>query len=142
MYNARELMADAKFFEAYSRFNEELNRYETWEEACEDIIAGHSKKYNNPELEPFLESALESMEEMRMLPKEGLTPESIATLAELVVEIDDIASLSLHYSYEIVMNALSVVYKEYYMYEKTINNLAGLMSTIIRAQFNNLKKAA
>lgn len=56
------------------------------------------------------------------------------------IEIDDIASLSLHYSYEIVMNALSVVYKEYYMYEKTINNLAGLMSTIIRAQFNNLKK--
>lgn len=36
------------------------------------------------------------------------------------IEIDDIASLSLHYSYEIVMNALSVVYKEYYMYEKTI----------------------
>ena len=58
------------------------------------------------------------------------------------IEIDDIASLSLHYSYEIVMNALSVVYKEYYMYEKTVNNLAGLMSTIIRAQFNNLKKAA
>ncbi len=57
------------------------------------------------------------------------------------IEIDDIASLSLHYSYEIVMNALSVVYKEYYMYEKTVNNLAGLMSTIIRAQFNNLKKA-
>ena len=26
------------------------------------------------------------------------------------------------------------------MYEKTINNLAGLMSTIIRAQFNNLKR--
>ena len=57
------------------------------------------------------------------------------------IEIDDIASLSLHYSYEIVMNALSVVYKEYYMYEKTINNLAGLMSTIIRAQFNNLKRS-
>ena len=56
------------------------------------------------------------------------------------IEIDDIASLSLHYSYEIVMNALSVVYKEYYMYEKTVNNLAGLMSTIIRAQFNNLKR--
>ena len=46
------------------------------------------------------------------------------------------------FPYTIVMNALSVVYKEYYMYEKTINNLAGLMSTIIRAQFNNLKKAA
>lgn len=56
------------------------------------------------------------------------------------IEIDDIASLSLHYSYDIVINALSVVYKEYYMYEKTVNNLAGLLSTIIRSQFNNLKR--
>lgn len=58
------------------------------------------------------------------------------------IEIDDIASLSLHYSYEIVMNALSVVYKQYYMYEKTVSNLAGLLSTIIRTHFDNLKKAA
>lgn len=58
------------------------------------------------------------------------------------IEIDDIASLSLHYSYEIVMSALSVVYKQYYMYEKTVNNLGGLLSTIIRSQFDNLKKAA
>lgn len=56
------------------------------------------------------------------------------------IEIDDIASLSLHYSYEIVMNALSVVYKEYYMYEKTINNLAGLMSTIIELNLIILKR--
>lgn len=58
------------------------------------------------------------------------------------IEIDDIASLSLHYSYEIVMSALSVVYKQYYMYEKTVNNLGGLLSTIIRSQFDNLKRAA
>ena len=58
------------------------------------------------------------------------------------IEIDDIASLSLHYSYEIVMSALSVVYKQYFMYEKTVNNLGGLLSTIIRSQFDNLKKAA
>ena len=40
------------------------------------------------------------------------------------------------------MNALSVVYKQYYMYEKTVSNLAGLLSTIIRTHFDNLKKAA
>ena len=71
------------------------------------------------------------------------TPVASYKLMKLTdIEIDDIASLSLHYSYEIVINALSVVYKEYYMYEKTVNNLAGLLSTIIRSQFNNLKKAA
>ena len=58
------------------------------------------------------------------------------------IEIDDLASLSLHYSYDIVVNALSVVYREYYMYQKTVNNLGGLVSTIIRSEFNNLKKAA
>ena len=71
------------------------------------------------------------------------TPVASYKLMKLTdIEIDDIASLSLHYSYDIVINALSVVYKEYYMYEKTVNNLAGLLSTIIRSQFNNLKKAA
>lgn len=58
------------------------------------------------------------------------------------IEIDDMASLTLHYSYDIVINALSVVYREYYMYQKTINNLGGLVSTIIRSQFNSQKKAA
>lgn len=58
------------------------------------------------------------------------------------IEVDDLASLALHYSYNIVINALSVVYREYFMYEKQINNLAGLVSTIIRSQFNNSKKAA
>ena len=58
------------------------------------------------------------------------------------IEVDDLASLALHYSYNIVINALSVVYREYFMFEKQINNLAGLVSTIIRSQFNNSKKAA
>lgn len=46
MYNARELMADAKFFEAYSRFNEELNRYETWEEAVDRVMVMHRNVFN------------------------------------------------------------------------------------------------
>ncbi len=58
------------------------------------------------------------------------------------IEIDDLASLSIHYSYDIVVNALSVVYREYYMYQKTVNNLGGLVSTIIRSEFNKSKKAA
>ena len=58
------------------------------------------------------------------------------------IEIDDLASLSVHYSYDIVVNALSVVYREYYMYQKTVNNLGGLVSTIIRSEFNKSKKAA
>lgn len=62
----RKFLSELKLHSDYLKWREKDNRYETWEEACEDIIAGHSKKYNNPELEPFLESALESMEEMNI----------------------------------------------------------------------------
>lgn len=39
---ARELMSEAKFYEAYSRYNEELNRYETWDEAVDRVMGMHS----------------------------------------------------------------------------------------------------
>lgn len=35
--NGRELMSESKFMEAYSRWNDKENRYETWEEACERV---------------------------------------------------------------------------------------------------------
>ena len=39
--NTRQLMAEAKFFEAYSRFNSVLNRYETWPEAVSRVMQMH-----------------------------------------------------------------------------------------------------
>lgn len=41
----RKLMADAKFFEAYARYRDENNRYETWEEAVERVMDMHKGFY-------------------------------------------------------------------------------------------------
>lgn len=42
-----KLMSDAKFYEAYSRWVEEENRYETWGESVDRVMAMHSRKYSN-----------------------------------------------------------------------------------------------
>lgn len=43
--NTKQLAADAKFFESYSRYDDEMNRYETWEESVERVMQMHMKKY-------------------------------------------------------------------------------------------------
>jgi ribonucleoside-diphosphate reductase alpha chain len=37
-------MADAKFYESYARYNNDLNRYETWDEAVNRVMSMHRKK--------------------------------------------------------------------------------------------------
>lgn len=64
MDKGRKFLSDLKLHSDYFKWIDEENRYETWDDACEDIIDGHRKKYNNPELEPYLQSALESMKKM------------------------------------------------------------------------------
>ena len=68
MDKGKKFLSDLKLHSDFLKWRDDLNRYETWEEACEDIIEGHRKKYNyNQELEPYLQSALESLKEMRVL---------------------------------------------------------------------------
>jgi ribonucleoside-diphosphate reductase alpha chain len=43
--NARGMMSDAKFFEAYSRYDESLSRYETWNESVERVMEMHREYY-------------------------------------------------------------------------------------------------
>jgi len=45
--NVRGLMSDAKFFEAYSRFDDEEGRYETWEESIDRVMTMHRTKYSD-----------------------------------------------------------------------------------------------
>ena len=55
--NSRTLMADAKFFEAYSRFQNEQNRYENWDESIERVMDMHFKFYKDkmtPELSDMM----------------------------------------------------------------------------------------
>lgn len=57
--DTRQLLSDAKFYEAYSRYDESLGRYETWEEAVDRVISMHEKVYfeKNNELKGYIEEA-------------------------------------------------------------------------------------
>ena len=47
MKDTRQLMADAKFYEAYSRYNTKLDRYETWSEATKRVMDMHRSYLGN-----------------------------------------------------------------------------------------------
>lgn len=63
--NGKKFLSDLKLYSDYLKWREDLNRYENWEEACEDIINGHRAKY--PELNEELDICLDSMKNMRVL---------------------------------------------------------------------------
>lgn len=61
--DARHIMADAKFFESYSRYSDELGRYENWDEAVDRIVGMHKGYYKDkltPELLVDIDKAAES----------------------------------------------------------------------------------
>lgn len=62
----KKFLSDLKLYTDYFKWREDLGRYENWEEACEDIIRGHRLKYQNKNIEDELESALNSMKEMKV----------------------------------------------------------------------------
>ena len=41
----KEMMAESKFYMGYSRWDEQKNRYETWEESVERVMQMHRTKY-------------------------------------------------------------------------------------------------
>jgi len=56
--NARDLMADAKFYESYARYDANKGRYETWEEAVDRVMDMHRTYYADrmtPELAELLQ---------------------------------------------------------------------------------------
>lgn len=57
-------------------------------------------------------------------------------------ELKDLANIAVHYSYDLMFNALSYVYNQYVLYDRHIKNLPGLVSTVIQSQLDILKKAA
>ena len=57
-------------------------------------------------------------------------------------ELEDLAQLSMQYSFNNVLHALSYVYNKYYIKERTINNLGGLIRTIIVQILNKDFKTA
>ena len=68
--NTRSLMGDAKFYEAYSRFDDEKERYETWQEAVDRVMDTHKEYYKEiitPSLETLIEEATDAYKDMLVL---------------------------------------------------------------------------
>ena len=67
--DTREFLSQTKFYEGYSRFKDESNRYESWDEAVDRVIEMHEKNYinENNRLQPFLEEARQAYKEQRVL---------------------------------------------------------------------------
>jgi ribonucleoside-diphosphate reductase alpha chain len=58
--DTRDMMSDAKFFEGYSRWDDEKNRYETWDEAVKRVMNMHRNFYKDkmtPELSTLIDEA-------------------------------------------------------------------------------------
>lgn len=68
--DTRDMLSDAKFFEGYSRWDEEKNRYETWNEAVSRVMGMHRNFYKDSmtdELEGLIAEAEESYKEKHVL---------------------------------------------------------------------------
>lgn len=61
----RKFLSDLKLHSDY--FKWKGDKYETWEDASEDIMDGHRKRYKNPDLEPYLAEVLESLKDMSIM---------------------------------------------------------------------------
>jgi ribonucleoside-triphosphate reductase len=70
MTKGRKFLSDLKLYSDYLGWNGLEKRYETWEEACEDVFENtHAKKYSYclPALRPWLDKAKQGYKEMNYL---------------------------------------------------------------------------
>lgn len=57
----KELLRNLKFYEAYSKYKDDIGRKETWEESVEDVMSLHRNKFKDiPKLLPYLDYAEKS----------------------------------------------------------------------------------
>lgn len=66
--DARKLMSDAKFYEAYSRYNDDENRYETWSESVNRVMSMHKTFYKDK----MTDELADLMKEVKIAYKEKL----------------------------------------------------------------------
>lgn len=67
MEKGKKFLSDLKLYSDYFKWKEDLGRYENWQEAQEDIIEGHRKKYSGINIEEYLDKALQSMVNQEVL---------------------------------------------------------------------------
>lgn len=63
----KKFLSDLKLYSDYFKWRPELERYENWDEACEDIVDGHRKRYSKFNIEEELSSVLESLKSQTIL---------------------------------------------------------------------------
>ncbi len=64
------MMAESKFYMGYSRWDDSLGKFETWEDAVDRVIGMHKQKYNQkltPELLELMDKAKESYKNKKVL---------------------------------------------------------------------------
>lgn len=57
-------------------------------------------------------------------------------------EIEDMAQLAIQYSFDLVLEAYRIIYITYILEDKKVNNLGGLLRTIVQSQLNKSYLAA
>lgn len=68
MNKGKELLSNLKFYESYSKYDDNLSRKETWEESVEDVMQMHYQKFQHlPELVEFLDSAKQAYSNKQIL---------------------------------------------------------------------------
>ena len=67
--DTRGFLSQTKFYEGYSRYLEQDERYESWDEAVDRVIDMHEKNYINKsnELTNYLQEARQAYKEQRVL---------------------------------------------------------------------------
>lgn len=68
--NAIQMLSDAKFYEGYSRWDDQTGRYETWNESVARVMNMHREYYNGkitPELESLMQDAERLYKNKRIL---------------------------------------------------------------------------
>jgi ribonucleoside-triphosphate reductase len=69
MTKGRKFLSDLKLYSDFLGWRDELGRYETWEEAVEDVFETHRVRYakHMDQLHPYMREAVEAYKEMRFL---------------------------------------------------------------------------
>lgn len=62
----KEFLSSLKLYSDYMKWNEKLNRYETWEEACVDVLNVHLTKYGE-KVRPYIDEVLPSYQAKEFL---------------------------------------------------------------------------
>lgn len=68
MSKGKELLKNLKFYDSYSKYDENLQRKENWEESVESVMKMHYNKFSdNKEITPFIQEAEEMYKQGRVL---------------------------------------------------------------------------